>query len=53
MAISIDIIHKHSGSIDVESEVGVGTTFTIHLPVEGVADDREGDEGEGDTVRGR
>lgn len=48
LAISIDIIHKHNGSIDMESEVGVGTTFTIRLPVEGVTDEREGD-----SMRGR
>jgi len=48
LAISIDIIHRHNGSISVESEAGVGTTFTIRLPVEGVTD-----EGEGDSMRGR
>ena len=28
-----DYIVKHSGSCDVESKVGVGTTFTITLPL--------------------
>ena len=34
LSISYDIIvTKHHGSISVESEVGKGTTFTIHLPI--------------------
>jgi two-component system NtrC family sensor kinase len=34
LSISYDIIvNKHNGKIDVESEVGKGTTFTIKLPV--------------------
>ena len=28
-----DYIVKHSGSCDVESKLGVGTTFTIKLPL--------------------
>lgn len=27
------IIQEHGGTIDVESELGCGTTFTLHLPV--------------------
>jgi signal transduction histidine kinase len=33
MAITHRIIDDHKGSIDVQSQVGLGTTFTIHLPV--------------------
>lgn len=32
LAITHSIIRLHSGRIDVKSEVGQGTTFTIHLP---------------------
>jgi len=31
--VSYGIIKSHAGSIRVESEVGVGTTFTIQLPI--------------------
>ncbi len=33
MAVSFGIIRRHNGSIDVESEVGRGTTFRILLPI--------------------
>ena len=33
MAITHRIIEDHKGTIDVQSQVGFGTTFTIHLPV--------------------
>lgn len=33
LSISADIIRKHGGEINVASEVGVGTTFTVMLPV--------------------
>ncbi len=32
MSIAKEVIDLHGGSIEVESEVGVGTTFTIRLP---------------------
>jgi len=35
LSISSDIIHKHGGQISVESELGIGTTFTVRLPVNG------------------
>jgi signal transduction histidine kinase len=33
MAITHRIVEDHKGTIDVQSEVGLGTTFTIHLPM--------------------
>jgi signal transduction histidine kinase len=33
LSISYRIIKEHNGTIDVESEVGKGTTFTIILPI--------------------
>ena len=33
MSIAFKIIDAHNGKIDVESEVGVGTTLTISLPI--------------------
>jgi two-component system NtrC family sensor kinase len=32
LAVTYGIIQRHEGTIDVESEVGKGTTFTIRLP---------------------
>ncbi len=34
LSLSYNIVKKHGGRIDVESEVGKGTRFTIRLPVE-------------------
>jgi len=34
LSISYDIIKKHGGSIDVQSEVGRGTVFTVRLPID-------------------
>ena len=33
LAISYGIIERHSGKIDVETELGKGSTFTISLPI--------------------
>ena len=33
LAVSHQIIERHSGKIEVENEVGKGTTFTINLPI--------------------
>jgi two-component system NtrC family sensor kinase len=37
LSISYDIIKKHKGTIDVESSLQTGTTFTIRLPIEGIS----------------
>ena len=35
LSLSYNIVAKHGGRIEVDSEVGKGTRFTIHLPVNG------------------
>jgi signal transduction histidine kinase len=39
LSISLDIIRKHGGELLVNSEPGVGTTFTVRLPVAGHFDE--------------
>lgn len=38
-----DVVNIHGGTITVESEQGSGTTFTIHLPVNGNGEDVRGE----------
>ncbi|HME55318.1 MAG TPA: ATP-binding protein [Candidatus Lokiarchaeia archaeon] len=33
LVITKEIVERHEGTIEVKSEVGIGTTFTIKLPV--------------------
>jgi signal transduction histidine kinase len=33
LSLSYSIIHRHQGTLEVESEVGKGTCFTIRLPL--------------------
>jgi two-component system NtrC family sensor kinase len=49
LAISYGIIQSHNGEIDVESEVGKGSTFRIRLPMEKQNGElgRSGEEGKG------
>jgi PAS domain S-box-containing protein len=35
LVIAKESVGLHGGTIDVESQLGVGTTFTIHIPVKG------------------
>src|ERR1700757_1439557 len=41
LAISRSILERHNGSIEVRSELGRGTTFTVTLPCEAEADKQE------------
>jgi PAS domain S-box-containing protein len=43
--VAYNIIQKHKGTIDVESEVGKGTTFIIRLQVEAGLESNENQEG--------
>ncbi len=40
LAIVKHIVNRHRGSLSVESELGVGSTFTVRFPAEGVAAER-------------
>ncbi len=39
LSISYDIVKKHNGTIDVESEPGKGTTFTVSIPIRNEEED--------------
>ena len=41
LAISRSILERHNGSIDVQSELGRGTTFTVTLPCEVETDNKD------------
>ena len=32
LSIAFEIVRRHSGRMEIDSEVGVGTTMTVHLP---------------------
>jgi two-component system NtrC family sensor kinase len=44
LSVSYGIIKAHSGSIAVESTVGVGTTFRVRLPIQPEAGEPQGSE---------
>ena len=39
LAIVKQVIDAHHGTITVDSQIGVGTTFTVHLPIGDVLQD--------------
>ena len=49
--LAYNIIQKHNGSIEVKSDAGIGTTFTIRLPVNEAASEMN-DSGEPDSRQG-
>ena len=34
LSVSYEIVKKHGGDIKVQSTVGIGTTFTVMIPVQ-------------------
>ncbi len=38
LAIVQEIVHRHGGAVDIQSELGVGTTLTVWLPTEAPQD---------------
>ena len=47
LSVSYGIVKAHGGKISVESVVGAGTTFRVHLPVQSFFDETDRDSGEG------
>lgn len=43
LSVSYGIVHQHGGSLEVESEEGKGTTFTVRLPCEDAHTRQRGD----------
>ncbi|MBI5951440.1 MAG: cache domain-containing protein [Chloroflexi bacterium] len=43
LAISFGIVNEHNGAINVESEPGKGTTFTVSFPLSRIKDDTNND----------
>ncbi|HTY39111.1 MAG TPA: PocR ligand-binding domain-containing protein [Bacteroidota bacterium] len=42
LSVAQGIIQSHEGFIEVQSSIGVGSTFSIHLPVTGIVHDETG-----------
>jgi signal transduction histidine kinase/DNA-binding response OmpR family regulator/streptogramin lyase len=50
LAMVSEIVELHGGSVEVQSELGVGSTFTIHLPLVGASEvDAEPSEDAGES----
>lgn len=47
LSVSYGIVKAHGGKISVDSVVGAGTTFRVHLPVQSFFDESDRDSGEG------
>jgi two-component system NtrC family sensor kinase len=45
LAVSYGIVRRRGGTIDVRSEVGRGSVFLVRLPLEGPAEEGNGEEG--------
>ena len=43
LGVSDEIVKLHGGTLDIESEIGIGTKVTIKLPVIKESEDEQGD----------